>query len=143
MWIVIFIVILCILIGVFVAKNKQSDSLLNSASKPQSYGFNIVGEASYQNNLKTIAGPKQELSKSHQCTARVISESTNRFDKNAVKVEINGLLVGYLPKGDAQSLAGKNINKSIPAVIDGGWDDGDSEGQYGVKLAINSVRELI
>lgn len=65
MWIVIFIVILCILIGVFVAKNKQSDSLLNSASKPQSYGFNIVGEASYQNNLKTIAGPKQELSKSH------------------------------------------------------------------------------
>lgn len=107
------------------------------------YNFNIVGEGSYQQNLKKIAGPKQELSKFHQCTARVISEPTNKFDKNAVKVEINGLLVGYLSKGDAQSLVGKNINKSIPAVIDGGWDDEDSEGQYGVKLAINSVRELI
>lgn len=107
------------------------------------YNFNIVGEGAYQQNLKKIAGSKQELSKFHQCTARVISEPTNKFDKNAVKVEINDLLVGYLSKNDAQSLTGKNINKFIPAVIDGGWNDGDSEGQYGVKLAINSVRELI
>lgn len=141
MWIVVFVLVLCALTVFIISKNKQNNVVSGNINK--NYNFNIVGEAAYQNNLKTIAGPKKESSKFHQCTAKVTSEPTNKFDKNAVKVEINGLLVGYLSKSDAQGCAGRNINKSIPAVIDGGWDDGDSVGQYGVKLAINNVRELI
>ena len=82
------------------------------------------------------------MSKFHECTARITSEPTNKFDKNAVKVEINGLLVGYLSRGDTQKLAGKRINRTVDAVIDGGWDDDIDEGQYGVKLAIDSVNDL-
>jgi len=35
------------------------------------------------------------------------------------------------------------INKTIPAVIVGGWKDSESEGNYGVQLAINSIKDLI
>lgn len=107
------------------------------------YNFNIVGEGSYQSNLKKIAGPKEEQSKFHQCSAKVTSEPTNKFDKNAIKVEINGMLVGYLSRGDAQKLVGRRVNKVVNAVIDGGWDDNDGEGSYGVKLGINNVSDLI
>jgi len=114
-----------------------------TANHPAAYSFNIVGEGSYQQNLKKIAGPKEEISKFHECTARITSEPTNKFDKNAVKVEINGLLVGYLSRDHAQKLAGKRINRTVDAVIDGGWDDDIDEGHYGVKLAIKNVSDLI
>ena len=58
-------------------------------------------------------------------------------------MEINGLLVGYLSRGDAQKLVGKRINRTVDAVINGGWDDDIDEGQYGVKLAIKNVSDLI
>lgn len=107
------------------------------------YNFNIVGEGSYQSNLKKIAGPKEEQSKFHQCSAKVTSEPTNKFDKNAIKVEINGMLVGYLSRVDAQKLVGRRVNKVVSAVIDGGWDNSDGEGSYGVKLAIKSAADLL
>lgn len=72
----------------------------------------------------------------------MISEPTNKYDKNAVKVEINGLLVGYLPKGEALKLKGVRVNKTVPALINGGWRNDDSEGSYGVKLAINTITDL-
>ncbi|MEQ1209325.1 hypothetical protein [Acinetobacter pittii] len=103
----------------------------------------IVGEQSYQANLRKIAGPKQEKSKYVEVMARVVSEPFNAYDKNAVKIEINGLTVGYLSRNDAKLLAGKVINKTVPALINGGWLDNDSEGNYGVKLGIQSLNELI
>lgn len=128
--------------------SRLPDNVINRVNSPKTkskstYDFNIVGEGSYQKNLKKIAGPKEEMSKFHECTARITSEPTNKFDKNAVKVEIDGLLVGYLSRGDAQKLAGKRINRTVDAVIDGGWDDDIDEGQYGVKLAIKNVSDLI
>ncbi|MDV8155194.1 hypothetical protein [Acinetobacter bereziniae] len=121
---------------------QKINSSLNNSSNVN-YNFNIVGEGFYQQNLRKIAGPKEEISKFHECTARITSEPTNKFDKNAVKVEINGLLVGYLSRGDAQKLAGKRINRTVDAVIDGGWYDDIDEGQYGVKLAVKNVSDLI
>ena len=154
MWVLI-IVIAVILIAVIVkAQNTQKknedarllNNLLNSSAPTQSdkvrYTYDIVGEQSYQKNLAKIAGKKEEESKFHECYAVVSSEPFNKFDKNAVKVEINGLLVGYVNKVDASKLAGKVINKTVPAVVNGGWDDGDTKGSYGVKLAINNVYDL-
>lgn len=114
-----------------------------TTSSTATYNFNIVGEGLHQSNLKKIAGPKEEQSKSYQCSAKVTSEPTNKFDKNAIKVEINGMLVGYLSREDAQKLAGKRVSRVVSAIIDGGWDDSDSEGSYGVKLGINNVSDLI
>lgn len=133
--------------GRYVPKPKTQGTFRNktpniSTSPSIKYNYDIVGEQSYQKNLAKIAGRKEEESKFHECHAKVSSEPFNKFDKNAVKVEINGLLVGYVNKVDASKLAGKVINITVPAVINGGWDDGDSEGSYGVKLAINNVYDL-
>ena len=125
------------------AKKEVSETNINPALSNTSYAYNIVGEQSYQNNLKKIAGPKEEESKFFECYAKVSSEPFNQYDKNAVKVEINGLLVGYLSRSEAAKLAGKVVNKTVPAVIDGGWKDEESTGSYGVKLAINNVNDLI
>lgn len=140
-------IIIAIVIGAiiwFVLKSKKTTNGINAntISNNDSYIYNIVGEQSYQNNLKKIAGPKKEESKFFECYAKVSSEPFNKYDKNAVKVEINGLVVGYLSKDEAAKLAGKVINKTVPAVIDGGWKDEDGIGSYGVKLAIRNVNDL-
>lgn len=111
--------------------------------RPIAYLVDIVGEQSYQANLRKIAGPKQERSKYVEVMARVVSEPFNAYDKNAIKIEIRGLTVGYLSRDDAKLLAGKVINKTVPALINGGWLDDDSEGSYGVKLGIESLNELL
>ena len=141
-------IVLAIIVGVVIwyvlrAKKEVSETNINPALSNTSYAYNIVGEQSYQNNLKKIADPKEEESKFFECYAKVSSEPLNQYDKNAVKVEINGLLVGYLSRSEAAKLAGKVVNKTVPAVIDGGWKDEESTGSYGVKLAINNVNDLI
>ena len=143
MEIVIAVIVVAGIWYVLKAKNAVNKTGANPALSNASYNYNIVGEQSYQNNLKKIAGPKEEESKFFECYAKVSSEPFNQYDKNAVKVEINGLLVGYLSRGEAAKLAGKVINKTVPAVIDGGWKDEESTGSYGVKLAINNVNDLI
>ena len=142
MEIVIVVIVGVIIWYVLKAKKAASKTSINPNPNNISYACNIVGEQSYQNNLKKIAGPKEEESKFFECYAKVSSEPFNQYDKNAVKVEINGLLVGYLSKGEAAKLAGRVINKTVPAVIDGGWKDEESTGSYGVKLAINNVSDL-
>ncbi|AXQ21833.1 hypothetical protein BEN71_07045 [Acinetobacter wuhouensis] len=141
-------IVIAAIVGVIIwyvlkAKKEASETSINPNLNNISYAYNIVGEQSYQNNLKKIAGPKEEESKFFECYAKVSSEPFNQYDKNAVKVEINGLIVGYLSKGEAVKLAGKVINKTVPAVIDGGWKDEESAGSYGVKLAINNVNDLV
>ncbi|WP_062034537.1 hypothetical protein [Acinetobacter sp. BMW17] len=143
MEIIIAIAVGVIIWFIFKGKKAANETNINPALSNASYLYNIVGEQSYQNNLKKIAGPKEEKSKFFECYAKVSSEPFNQYDKNAVKVEINGLIVGYLSKGEAVKLAGNVINKTVPAVIDGGWDDSDSIGSYGVKLAINNVNDLL
>ena len=143
MEIVIAIIVDLVIWYVLKAKKTVNGTSINAALSNTSYAYNIVGEQSYQNNLKKIAGPKGEESKFFECYAKVSSEPFNQYDKNAVKVEINGLLVGYLSKSEAAKLSSKVVNKTVPAVIDGGWKDEESTGSYGVKLAINNVNDLV
>ena len=143
MEIIIAIVIGAIIWFIFKGKKAANETNINPALSNASYTYNIVGEQSYQNDLKKIAGPKEEESKFFECYAKVSSDPFNQYDKNAIKVEINGLIVGYISKVEAAKLAGRVINKTVPAVIDGGWLDDDGEGSYGVKLAINNVNDLV
>lgn len=139
MWVAIGLIVFVLII--FVVKNQDTSSSVKKSNN--SYTFDIVGEQSYQKNLKKIAGSKEEESKFFECLAVVSSEPSNQYDKNAIKVEINGLLVGYISKVEAARLAGKAVNKTVPAVINGGWKDDDTEGNYGVKLAINNPSDLV
>lgn len=141
-------IVIAVIVGVIIwyvlkAKKAASETSINPNPNNISYAYNIVGEQAYQNNLKKIAGSKEEESKFFECYAKVSSDPFNQYDKNAIKVEINGLIVGYISKVEAAKLAGRVINKTVPAVIDGGWLDDDGEGSYGVKLAINNVNDLV
>lgn len=146
MWIILIIIAICV--GAYLLVKRAGENTEQSAeqigfnSNSRNYAFNIVGEQAYQDNLQKIAGKKEEDSKFVEVVAKVSSDPFNAYDKNAVKVEINGLLVGFLSREDAKHLARKVINKNVPAVINGGWLDEDSEGSYGVKLAINNIKEL-
>ncbi|ENX13295.1 hypothetical protein F895_02599 [Acinetobacter sp. CIP 64.2] len=147
MWLILIIIGICV--GLFLLVKRASDSPdvpLENTSFPKNnklYAFEIVGEQAYQHNLQRIAGEKEEEAKFVEVIAKVSSDPLNKYDKNAIKVEINGLLVGFISKEQAKTLTGKIISKSVPAVIVGGWLDDDSEGSYGVKLSIVNLNELV
>ncbi len=72
----------------------------------------VVGESNYTENLNTIAWDddlKQLRYRAADLTAYLVLEDDNPGDPNAVRVEINYLIVGYLSGDDAilyrQSLA--------------------------------------
>ena len=102
----------------------------------------VVGEASYQDALDRIAGGKSRQGTLKRCTAALVPEPSNRHDKNAICIHIDGQAVGYLGRDDAkayqpvvQKLARRATVGTCSALIKGGWrgSSGD-EGNYGVEL---------
>ena len=59
--------------------------------------INVAGESHYQDALHSLAGNAEGETRL-ETTAALIPEPTNPHDPNAVKVEIDGKLVGYLPR---------------------------------------------
>ncbi len=79
----------------------------------------------------------------HKCVAHIIPEPTNRHDVNAMRVDIDGMTVGYLSRKDAVTLRkrlreqGVDGPVSASALIVGGWDRGrDDVGSFGVRLDV-------
>lgn len=112
-----------------------------------SFDLEIVGEASYQTALGKIAGPKSETGANITCSAVMLCENDNKYDKNAVCIKIDGMVVGYLSKTDAKNwrkmLKREDINDEsvrVQANIVGGWRSEKkgqvSEGSFGVKLDV-------
>jgi len=56
---------------------------------------NVAGESHYQDALRAIAGEGEVR---HDTEAHLIPEPENEYDPNAVRVEIDGSKVGYLPR---------------------------------------------
>src|SRR3954453_17432574 len=105
------------------------------------FGFQVVGESHYQQELERLAGGKSEESCERYCDAWLVPEPDNPHDPSAVCVQIQGVKVGYL----ASQLAGKYRDHLAPgkgngrakcaAVIVCGWcREGGDEGSFGVKL---------
>jgi hypothetical protein len=121
---------------------KASGTAAGSIKGPGNFEFDIVGESNYQKALRAIAGPKGEQSKRYPCVAVLVLEDDNQYDKNAVRVDIDGQTVGYLDRKmakqyraelDRQRVGHKNL--LAQALIVGGWSrDGGDTGSYGVKL---------
>jgi hypothetical protein len=107
------------------------------------FDFPIVGEGPRQQALETLAGGRTEDGVEQYCAAVLRREPSNRFDSNAVRVEINRQHVGYLNRKNASEYCRRvralgfsnSAIASCPAVIVGGWDRGDGDrGHFGVKL---------
>lgn len=66
------------------------------------YLTQIVGTSHYQDNLNKIYGAHIDDGIDYKTTARLIYDNKNPYDKKAVKIEIDGLIVGHLDKEAAR-----------------------------------------
>ena len=73
------------------------------AETGQQYPFNIVGEASYQKNIAKLAVLRGDRDCFTEIKATIKREPTNIYDKNACRVDINGITVGYFARNHAES----------------------------------------
>jgi hypothetical protein len=105
----------------------------------------VVGESHYQAELERICGGRDEHGAHHECVALLVPEDTNEFDPNAVRVDIDGLTVGYFSRPAAKryrpiadQLRSEGKVGAAAAIIVGGWDrGGDDRGHFGVQLDMN------
>ncbi|OGB26211.1 MAG: hypothetical protein A3I66_00735 [Burkholderiales bacterium RIFCSPLOWO2_02_FULL_57_36] len=102
----------------------------------------IKGESNYQPALIANFGPYTEEGHSEYCGAELVCEPSNPYDKNAVRCEIGGLLVGYVNKSEAKTISAhlrkkKQTTLQVNASVRGGWQRsrGD-QGNYGVSVEI-------
>ena len=109
---------------------------------PGDYLIEVVGESHYQANLARICGKRKEDGEDKIIQAVLILENSNPYDKNAVRVDIRGLTVGYLSRKHAiqwrialKQLGHRQAAGVCSANIRGGWDQGNGDqGFYGVWL---------
>jgi len=107
------------------------------------YPFEIVGESHYQSNIERFAIKREGKGCFTEVEAKIIRELNNSHDKNACRVDIKGLTVGYFPRNNAESwvkLLGRlnmpdNSEVYVKAVIVGG---GSKDYSFGVRLDIPS-----
>jgi hypothetical protein len=83
------------------------------AKKPQmvflegdgSFQIEVTGESRYGKNLEKIAGSCKDSEVEVTKTAYIVPEPKNMYDPNAMRVDIDQLPVGYLPKPAAAQVA--------------------------------------
>lgn len=106
--------------------------------------FDIVGESYYQKSIKILAGPNDEHVYNKEYRAFLIPENDNPYDKKAVRVDIDGMTVGYLSREDApdfrESLREKKLTgkiKDYRAIVIGGRGPNGKIWSYGIRLSLN------
>lgn len=112
--------------------------------------LDIVGEQSYQDALRRVGAPfDAEGPRTRDHVATLTPEPKNRYDANAIRIDINGHRVGYLSRENAL-LYGPVVRWEIEsrtvfavrARLTGGWDRGGGDrGSIGVKLNLGSPVE--
>lgn len=108
------------------------------------FSLEIVGESHYQAALERLCGGRTENGHQLAVEAILYHEDNNQYDDNAVRVEIKGVIVGYLDREAARSFRARladagyaGFTLACPAMIVGGWDKGEGDqGYFGVKLDV-------
>ena len=102
------------------------------------YNFDVVGESFQRYNLVALLKKNKVIEVGEFATSAMLElEPTNDFDPNAVKVMVDGLQVGYVPKtfsGDVTRMMNdKGVTEfEVPALL--GWDNNNPMPAIGVKL---------
>lgn len=102
----------------------------------------IVGESNYQPAIEAVAGGRTPDGADQFTEAQLVLEDENRYDDQAVRVDIGGRPVGYLSRQDARKyrrvLEELGVGRVIgvcDAWVRGGWDRGPSDrGDFGVLI---------
>jgi hypothetical protein len=111
---------------------------------------NVVGESHYQEALQAICGHRKEEGEHKIVKATVILEDDNPYSNQAVRIDIDGMTVGYLSRHDTPKYRQKliktgnaNITVTCFAKVVGGWDRGGGDiGYYGVKVYLPRIKDL-
>jgi hypothetical protein len=120
------------------------------------FPLEVVGESHYQKNIKEAIlfedmVEKDDLEyKDETLIAFLILEDDNKFDPgNAVRVELDNKVVGYLAKGDAKNyreeldrLELHNVIGTCQAAVYMSREAEDQKMMFGVFLAIEPERHL-
>ena len=156
---------LLILILVRVSKNRKSpkraavesttDSLDRKALMPAegtyiliqssgNFSVSLAGESHY---FDAISMATHRRTGEHLVLAELIREPENKFDSNAVRAEINGRTVGYIPREEAPSFHallsyGGSINKRI-FVSSRVWVSNEEDSYGSVTLDIDDPNSAL
>jgi hypothetical protein len=86
-------------------ENRQIHSIGSGLLIPDDgrYFQQVAGESYHVIEIKKLA-KRYGGDGEHFVTASLTPEPTNKFDQNAIKVEIDGLLCGYIPKEETENL---------------------------------------
>ncbi len=114
--------------------------------------LDVVGEQSYQDALRKLGAPLTEAGPTHtDHLATLVPEPQNRYDKNAIRVQIDRRRIGYLSRENAL-LYGPVIRWALGqgrplvahAKLTGGWSYGEAvRASIGVKLHVGSPAETL
>ena len=102
------------------------------------YNFDVVGESFQRDHLVALLKKNKVIEVGEFATSAMLElEPTNDFDPNAVKVMVDGLQVGYVPKtfsGDVTRMMNDNgvTEFEVPALL--GWDNNNPMPAIGVRL---------
>jgi hypothetical protein len=70
----------------------------------EGYLVEVVGESHYQNGLERVCGGRTCDDVEKFCTASLVLEAPNLYDRNAVRIDTLGETVGYLSRDRAKAL---------------------------------------
>ena len=128
--------------NLFGSKSKNLDSSAVDMGEgdyvESGYNFDVVGESFQRDHLVALLKKNKVIAVGEFATSAMLElEPTNDFDPNAVKVMVDGLQVGYVPKtfsGDVTRMMNdKGVTEfEVPALL--GWDNNNPMPAIGVKL---------
>lgn len=109
---------------------------------PGQFAVEVVGVSRRQDALAAIVERYGRSGRTVTTDAALILENTNPHDANAVRVEIDGALIGYLSRDNAQRYRADLATAGQPqatvrckARIVGGFETADGErAHFGVRL---------
>lgn len=114
-----------------------TSSATESGADVDRFSVQIVGESHYQNHLTILCGERSREGVNMVLRADVLPDSSNKFDHEAVRIDIDGLTVGYLARDAAPQWRRQFGSNPVQcdALIRGGWYRGpQDEGMFGVRL---------
>ena len=106
----------------------------------------VVGESHYQEELWRIVGGRRTQGIRHGIVALLVPDPENQHDPDAVQIRIEGSLVGFLSREDAEEyrpgllrLMDRSTNRlvALQGVVVGGGERTDGRGLLGVFLDHN------
>jgi hypothetical protein len=126
---------------------KRESPVVIDVNGPGEFLVPIVGESRYLNAFEQLFGERDGSGIDRVVVATLHAEPTNPHDRNAVRVEIAGLTVGYLERESAENLtsslarsANPNAVLRVRCRVRGGWyRDENDHGHFGAWLDFPSA----